>query len=209
MSKIFIIGLPRTGTTSISVALLDYGFKVAHTAYTKRAFELADVISDAPCFCDYQQLDILFPDSKFVYLHRELEKWIPSMQMLLTKMLPQLDEKNGYLHPVLKRSINIIFSLSIEKNPLSKEHLENCYIQHREKIVNYFAGRNDLLELDISNPTSLQVLLTFLNVPCKENIEFPKLNVGKEVDSWKNLKHPNKINSLSAGREHRKFFDYH
>ncbi|RYE30840.1 MAG: sulfotransferase family protein, partial [Sphingobacteriales bacterium] len=31
MKKIFIIGLPRTGTTSISVALLNYGLKVAHT----------------------------------------------------------------------------------------------------------------------------------------------------------------------------------
>ena len=72
MNKLFIIGLPRTGTTSISVALLDYGFKVAHTAYTKRAFELADVISDAPCFADYQELDNIFPHSKFVYLDRPL-----------------------------------------------------------------------------------------------------------------------------------------
>ena len=93
MNKLFIIGLPRTGTTSISVALLDYGFKVAHTAYTKRAFELADVISDAPCFCDYQELDKLFPNSKFVYLDRALTSWVPSVQMLLNKMLPELTPK--------------------------------------------------------------------------------------------------------------------
>ncbi|WP_320819085.1 sulfotransferase, partial [Thalassolituus sp.] len=42
MSKIFIIGLPRTGTTSISVALLELGFLVAHTAFTKKAFEVAE-----------------------------------------------------------------------------------------------------------------------------------------------------------------------
>ncbi len=50
MSKLFIIGLPRTGTTSISVALLEMGLLVAHTAFTKKAFEVADAISGAPCF---------------------------------------------------------------------------------------------------------------------------------------------------------------
>ncbi|HCE50996.1 MAG TPA: sulfotransferase family protein, partial [Shewanella baltica] len=32
--KVFIIGLPRTGTTSVSVALLEQGLKVAHMAFT-------------------------------------------------------------------------------------------------------------------------------------------------------------------------------
>ena len=145
MNKIFIIGLPRTGTTSVSVALLDYGFKVAHTAYTKRAFELANVISDAPCFCDYKQLDKLFPTSKFVYLERALEAWIPSMQMLLKKMLPELNAKTGYLHPVLKRSINTTFNLSAT-DPLSKEHLESAYLNHQQAVTNYFALRNDFLK---------------------------------------------------------------
>src|ERR1700712_3574666 len=131
MSKIFIIGLPRTGTTSVSVALLDYGFKVAHTAYTKRAFELADVISDAPCFSDYEQLDKLFPNSKFVYLDRAVENWVPSIQMLLQKMLPELEPKTGYLNPVLKRSFNKTFALSTTSNPLEKEHLETCYRKHQ------------------------------------------------------------------------------
>ena len=103
MNKLFIIGLPRTGTTSLSVALLDYSFKVAHPAYTKRAFELADVISDAPTFCDFRQLDGLFPGSKFVYLERSLALWVPSMRMLLNKIsqsrfipvgIPAGDEEN-------------------------------------------------------------------------------------------------------------------
>ena len=113
MNKLFIIGLPRTGTTSISIAMLDYGFKVAHTAFTKQAFELADVISDSPCFCDYQQLDALYPNSKFVYLDRALEQWIPSIQMLLKKMQENLAPKTGIFNPVLKRSFNETFDLYI------------------------------------------------------------------------------------------------
>ena len=208
MNKLFIIGLPRTGTTSISVALLDYGFKVAHTGYTKRAFELADVISDAPCFSDYKELDKLFPKSKFVYLDRGLESWVSSIQMLLKKMLPELVPKSGYLNPVLKRSMSSIFSLPTVENPLDMKHLIGCYRAHQDAVFTYFAERDNFLKIDISQEDSLTRLLNFLEIHTKDAGKFPHLNTGKQVDNWKGYKHPNKINSLSAGKEHKKFFDY-
>lgn len=208
LNKLFIIGLPRTGTTSISVALLDYGFKVAHTAYTKRAFELADVIADAPCFADYKELDKLFPDSKFIYLDRALESWVPSMQMLLAKMLPELAPKTGYLNPVLKRCMHTTFAPLTTANPLDRQHLENCYLTHQQAVFEYFARRNDLLKIDLSHKDSLNRLLDFLGIENTGALQFPHLNIGKQVDNWKEFKHPNKINALSAGKEHRKFFDY-
>lgn len=180
MNKLFIIGLPRTGTTSISVALLDYGFKVAHTAYTKRTFELADVISDTPCFCDYQELDKLFPKSKFVYLDRTLTSWVPSMQMLLNKMLPELTPKTGYLHPVLKRCMNTSFQLAAA-DPLSEEHLAKCYQEHQQQVFDYFAGRTDFLTIDVSQSGSLRTLLQFLEINAENTGDFPHLNAGKQV----------------------------
>lgn len=208
MNKLFIIGLPRTGTTSISVALLDYGFKVAHTAYTKHAFELANVISDAPCFCDYRELDQLFPGSGFVYLERALDRWVPSMQMLLTKMLPQLAPKTGYLNPVLKRAMNHTFNLLATDAPLQKEHLEICYLQHKKQVNDYFGARKDFLRIDLSHETSLQELLAFIGITTQGPTRFPQVNSGKQVDHWKTIKHPNKINSFSAGQQHRQFLDY-
>ena len=133
MNKLFIIGLPRTGTTSISVALLEH-FKVSHTGYTKRAFELADVISDCPCFSDYQQLDALFPESKFVYLQRGLEQWLPSIQMLLNKMLPSLNSE-AYVNPILKRSFGQTFDLHEVQNPLEEIHLKSCYQRHEQGVT--------------------------------------------------------------------------
>jgi len=208
MTKIFIIGLPRTGTTSISVALLECGFNVAHTAFTQHAFELADVISDSPCFSDYQQLDLLFPNSKFVYLQRERSKWVPSMQRLLTKMAPHLLPKTGHFNPVLKRSFMQTFELS-NTQLLTEQHLSRCYEKHQQQVELYFNGRSDLLSIDISMPGSLQTLFTFLGLDCNDNQHFPHLNQGTQVSNWKNYKHANKINSLSAGKNHRRFFDYH
>ncbi|TEW55223.1 sulfotransferase family protein [Psychromonas sp. RZ22] len=207
MPKIFIIGLPRTGTTSISVAMLDVGFKVAHTAFTKHAFELADVISDAPCFSDFEQLDKLFPHSKFIYLTRELSLWVPSMQALLLKMAPGLLPKEGHFSPVLKRSFNETFQLT-QEDLLSEKHLEKCYVNHQRKVESYFEGRDDLICINLSDVNSLRKLFLFLDLPYKTGQTFPHLNKGSQVAKWTNYKHPNKISSFSAGKEHRQFFDY-
>ncbi|MFT6260968.1 MAG: hypothetical protein ACJASH_001532 [Bermanella sp.] len=206
MNKIFIIGLPRTGTTSISVALLKY-FKVAHTAYTKQAFELADVISDCPCFSDYQQLDTLFPESKFIYLQRPLEQWLPSIQMLLNKMVPSLNSK-AYVNPILKRSFEQTFNFKNKNNYLSDASLAASYHSHEQAISDYFIGRNDLLSIDISETDSLPKLLNFLELYHNGDERFPHLNIGKRVDNWKEIKHPQKVNANAAGREGRKFFNY-
>lgn len=206
MNKLFIIGLPRTGTTSISVALLEH-FKVAHTGYTKRAFEVAEVISDCPCFSDYPHLDGLFPNSKYVYLQRSLEQWIPSIQMLLQKMLPSFNGKS-YVNPILRRSFEQTFKLTSVNTPFDESHLARCYQRHEQAVLEYFNGRDDLLKIDLNNSKSLSQLLGFLNLQHSNNVKFPHLNVGKLVDNWKGIKHINKINSNLAGRQGRKFFDY-
>lgn len=208
MNKVFIIGLPRTGTTSISVAMLDYGFKVAHTAYTQEAFNLADIISDAPCFSDYQQLDKLFPGSKFVYLERDLSLWLPSMQMLINKMKAQLDPNTGTFHPVLKRSFNQTFELDKTDIPDALTHLEKCYLNHRLQVLSYFDGRDDLIRINIRDEQSLTKLLTFLGLEVKGTPQFPHLNIGRNVACWDEYKHPNKVSANSSGPLRRKFFDY-
>lgn len=209
MNKLFIIGLPRTGTTSISVALLKYDFKVAHTAFTKYAFELADVISDAPCFSDYKELDALFPGSKFVYLERDLEQWIPSAQMLLQKMESRLHPHTGVFSPVLKRSFNKVFNLYNSPDLYSESHLKNCYLKHQDEVLNYFSERDDLISINVSHKNSLPRLIEFLGLPMNDQASFPHLNQGRHVAGWKEFKHPNKVNANSAGLERRKFFDYH
>lgn len=207
MSKIIIIGLPRTGTTSISVCLLEAGYKVAHTAFTKETFYLADAISDAPCFSDFKQLDKLFPQSKFIYLEREITSWLLSMQRLLTKMSPHLDAKNGHFSPVLKRAFMETFDTDCAQL-LSDAHLTACYYAHQKQITTYFKDRNNLLSINLSDKDSFQQLCQFLSLPCQPGQTFPHLNKGAQVASWKSYKHSNKISSHSAGKDHRQFFDY-
>lgn len=228
--KVFIIGLPRTGTTSVSVALLEHGLKVAHMAFTKAAFMQADAISDAPCFSDYRQLDAIFSNSKFVYLERDINTWLPSMQMLLGKMAPHLDEKSGRFHPILKRSFRHVFAIDTVADALDSAHLIHCYQQHQAQVLSYFASRDDFISIDISQTGSLGRLLQFLALSptqtisaqtqrvdraqmpnisvTSSNVDFPKLNAGRHVAAWHEYKHPNKISANAAGIEQRKFFNY-
>ncbi|MDP5147965.1 sulfotransferase family protein [Shewanella sp. ULN5] len=211
-NKVFIIGLPRTGTTSVSVALLEQGLTVAHQAFTKQAFMLADAVSDAPCFSDYQQLDKLFPAAKFVYLDRPLDKWIPSMQMLLGRMLVHLDKDNGRFHPIMKRSFQHSFKIWDLAEPADAGHLRRCYLTHQQQVSEYFAGRDNFISLDISQTGALTQLLEFigLNNPLTsaKKLNFPQLNIGRNVASWDEYKHPNKVSANASGPERRQFFSY-
>jgi len=207
LNKLFVIGLPRTGTTSLCAALLAHDCKVAHTAYTRQTFELAEVIADTPCFSDYQQLDHLFPGSQFVYLDRDLSAWVPSVRKLLIKMHSNLSP-SGHFNPIIKRCFNETFGLLTHNEPLSTSHLTHCHQQHQQQVFDYFAGRDDLLRLDISQAGSLTGLLNFMGKTTDQPLDFPHLNGGNKVSAWRNIKHPNKVNSSASGPQRRRFFDY-
>jgi len=207
MNKVFIIGLPRTGTTSVCVALLDQGLKVAHTAYTQQTFALADVLADTPCYCDYRQLDALFPDSKFIYLTRNLTSWVPSMQMLLEKISKYLHPESHF-NPIIKRCFKQTFQLETVSDPMSESHLSHCYELHQKSILNYFSDRSDLLNLDVSQADGLSILLRFLGQDGKPDLGFPRVNTGRMITAWHDIKHPNKISSSEHGPNRRKYFDF-
>ncbi|WNC74104.1 sulfotransferase [Thalassotalea psychrophila] len=198
--KIFIIGLPRTATTSICVAMLDLGFKVAHTCYTFNCLQNAQVIADAPVFYHFKELDLAFPNSKFIYLERDLADWIPSIQQLLLRMHTNVARQDGGFNPIIKQSYTNIFNpFSIEKLKESN-FLEQCYLDHKRNVEQYFKNRpNDLLHLNVASQGSYQELLNFLNLPANDD-NFVKINIGGKVTFWKDIKHPNKIESTNKGR---------
>lgn len=203
INKIFIIGLPRTATTSVCLAMLGLGFKTAHNAYTERTFSDAKVIADTPVFCDYQTLDKHFPNSKFIYLTREPEKWLPSIKQLLQRMIVNLQRSDGGFNPHLKRCYKEIFSPLTVDNIAQDDFLLQCYQQHQQGILNYFQERtSDLLTIDVSNPQSYQQLLTFLDIAPElgRTSGFEKINIGGKVKAWQDINNILKIESTNKGK---------
>lgn len=209
MAKIFIIGLPRTGTTSLCASFLDLGYKTAHTAYTEQSILSADVIADTPAYCDFKALDSLFPKSRFIYLERDAELWLPSIKGLLNRMIKNINNDSGGFNPTLKRCFKTIFTPFDEEHINSEEHLLQCYQRHQQAVRNYFYNRpKDLLSIDISQPESLTALLNFLNKPENRLKCFPHLNKNQKIIAWNSINHPLKIGSNLAGPRGRKFIEY-
>jgi len=199
-SKLFILGLPRTGTTSICSTLLALNYAVAHTAYTQTTFDQATAIADTPVFNDYQALDHYYPNSQFIYLTRTANKWIPSIKQLLLRMFNNVVRDDGGFNPIIKRCYTEIFSPFTLENINNDDFLLACYNQHKTAVTQYFEQQNlPVLFIDISETNSYQALLDFLNVK-STSTTFPTLNMGGKVTAWKDLKHPLKIESTKNGR---------
>lgn len=193
--KVYVIGLPRTGTTSFCAAMLDLGFTVAHTAYTEKSMTDAQVIADTPIFCDYKKLHQQHSDAKFIYLTRSRELWIPSIQQLLQRMHKNVTRIDGGFNPILKRCFQKIFSPLTIENIASDSFLENCYLRHEQEITSYFSGQPEkLLTIDVSDVDSYMALTDFLdlNVPVKT---FERMNIGGKITAWNGIKHPLKVDA--------------
>lgn len=161
-TKIFIIGLPRTGTTSICAALLNLGYTVAHTAYTQRTFDQAQVIADTPIFNDFTLLDIKYPNSLYIYLTRDLALWLPSIEQLLKRMSHNLLRDDGGFNPIIKRCYFDVFSPFTNENISSAAFLTQRYLKHQTKVEQYFENRpQQLLTIDVSQAGAYQKLLNF------------------------------------------------
>lgn len=216
MSKIFVVGLPRTGTTSLCAKCLEWEFRVAHCALSKEAFRRADVIADTPVFSDYEQLDALFPDSRFIYLHRAESEWIPSIKLLLTKMAARYrsnTQMGGGFHPLILRSFDLVFPHWMQQETFNEEYLFECYDSHRKAVREFFNKRKDTaIELDLSGESSETQLKDFLQrfklLPTYNTVGFERLNRNGKINSWQAVKHPLKVDSMAFGDDRRNYFDY-
>ncbi len=207
--KIFVVGLPRTGTTSVCAALLDMGFAVAHTAFTKEAVETAEVIADTPVFNDFEQLAVLFPESQFIYLMRQKSAWLPSIKVLLKKILSALESGDGVINPILLRCYQDVFGPMNRETISSDEHLLSCYYKHQVRVNEYCKQNPDrFLSIDISDEDSLATLASFLSRPVECGRVFPILNSGGKITAWKSIRHPRKIDSNASGVDRRQYYQY-
>ncbi|KTF18247.1 hypothetical protein ATS75_02205 [Pseudoalteromonas sp. H105] len=202
INRIFIIGLPRTGTTSVCHTFLELGFNTAHTAYTKQCINDAQVIADTPVFNDFVALDKLYPNSKFIYLARDFSLWAPSIRQLLQRMFNNLTREDGGFNPHIKRCYSDTFKNLTLDNIACDNYLKEQYLHHFEQAHGYFKNReHDFLSINISHKSSFEQLCDFLNCSVPEHLnDFKKMNMGGKVTAWNNIKHPHKVASTTNGK---------
>lgn len=165
-SKIFGIGLSRTGTTALNEALEILGFSAIHYPTSWKEIEVYDAATDIPIADAFEMLNAKFPGSKFLYTVREREEWLASCRRYWMMRQDRTNKLNRELRKRLYGTTDFDPDLFVQ-----------AYDRHERRVLSYFAERpEDLLVLDIcGGRADWETLCSFLSVPVP-GVPFPHTN---------------------------------
>lgn len=196
-SKVFGLGLSRTGTRSLTAALHVLGFDTVHYPIDKATLDTLtrgdakfplldhfDGITDITTIPYLAELDELHPGAKFVLTVRDLPGWLKSCSNHWTgrsAFEPATDPEHG-VHMEIRRFLRAAVYGCYD---FHAERFARVYADHVDRVKRYFASRpNDLLVLDIVAGDGFDKLAPFLGVPLPEQQSFP--HKGKKLSERMN-----------------------
>jgi hypothetical protein len=163
--KIFGIGLSRTGTSSLSLALARLGLHCIHFPRTMEMIAAVPAAADTPVALAYKWLDALYPHSKFILTVREKESWLSSCEALWSGHLQRQDRFTATVHRGL---------YGCER--FDRELFAATYDRHIADVNSHFSQRaEDLLTMNICAGEGWEKLCPFLGFEMPPD-PFPKSN---------------------------------
>lgn len=178
--KIFSLGLSRTATTSLHVALLALGFSAVHYPgqhalqwlqgkYGPSTTEGFDAFSDIPTPIFFRRFHQEYPNAKFIYTRRDPDKWLDSVEQHMSQTPPasQFTILRDYIR------LSVYGTLTFDR-----ARFMDVFLEHEERVEQYFSNYKDqFLKIDIdSGELEWQNLSTFLNTENPQNeTNFPRM----------------------------------
>jgi len=180
--KVFCIGLPKTGTTSLHNAVKILGLRSVHWPhdpetirqlragdYNLKIMETCDIVSDIPIPAIFPQLDRAFPNAKFILTERARHSWLESERLApFNSNLPKPGSHRDFYRTLLYGVTSY-----------SEERFGWVYDDHIARVDRYFSGHRagDLLRMKITEAPSWKPLCKFLGLPVPK-APFPHRNKG-------------------------------
>lgn len=176
-TRIFGIGMQRTGTMSLHDAFVSLGLDSGHWKsgdWAKaiwqevnrwghsRTLERDYCLVDNPIPVLYQKLDRAYPGSKFILTVRGEDEWLKSVRKLWTlegnprRWVWDID---GFTH----RMHGIVYGQA----EFDEATFRARYRQHNAEVMRYFAGRNDFLRIEVNERTTMDDLCEFIGRPMR------------------------------------------
>ena len=176
MTKIFGIGLQRTGTTSLYHAGKLLGLRAAPNAidlfYDLHApiIDQYDLFTDNPIPHLYQQIDQLYPNSKFILTTRPVDDWLASVEWLFTQEIPTLPDH-------LQQIGSQIHTAFYGRDTFDETIFREEWHSYHDEAQTYFSSRpEDLLIIDLAQEKRpWSIISPFLGLP-EPNTPFPHSN---------------------------------
>ena len=172
MTKVFGIGLPRTGTSSLSEALTILGYKTRHyPKYIERAHEY-DALVDSPVSLYYKELDRDFPGSKFILTIRDADSWLRSCKKASRRFRWGSLRPNHKCGPqVYQCHVELLGCVGFNESTMRLG-----FYKHYFDVTRYFKDKpRSLLIYDLCRENDWQSLCSFLGRP-RPNCDFPHRN---------------------------------
>jgi hypothetical protein len=169
MTKVFGIGLGKTGTKTLTWMLNILGWHTAHHLLDPMQYDKFDAVTDTPTHVYLLSTDIRYPDSKYILTVRDINSWLDSWKAWTN---------SHKADPAQTRSRMISYGCS----QYDETKLTKIYDRHYAFIKWHFQsyGPERLLELSLCDKTipdekKWDSLCAFLGVP-NPSIPIPQLN---------------------------------
>ena len=190
-TRIFGIGLHKTGTTSLHKAFQILGYDSFHWGTGEapliwqemnalgrsKTLEQWYAFSDLPFPLLYKQLDKAYPGSKFILTVRGPVKWLKSVERLWdarcnpTRWMWDVYPFSNHIHTAL-----------YGRKDFNPEVFLKRYWSHLAEVLDYFRGKHDLLIMDMDGGAGWKELCGFLKCPIPD-CPYPCENVSGKGDS--------------------------
>ena len=164
-SKIFGIGLAKTGTTSLNDAFAILGISSIGCPTNINSIKRFDAATDGIVADQFERLDQAFPNSKFIYTVRDRNSWIDSYTRYHGRKQSASQEHRDKVERLYGTS------------GTDRQALLAAYEKHDRHVQEYFKDRpGDLLVMDIcGGRADWESLCTFLGKPIPD-VDFPASN---------------------------------
>jgi hypothetical protein len=202
MSYVWGIGLTRTGTKSLNMALEQLGYQSVHWPTTRQLlYDEITAAADESVAVVYKYLDFRRPGSKFVLTERDEESWLRSTAAHRGRFFanakveyrrPPADPAapgGASLSASIRRSADQIDAISRQRDrtvelvltqtalyetlEFDEAKFRAGYRRHHADVARYFADRpDDLLRLRICDGEGWEKLAPFLGRPIPD-VAFP------------------------------------
>lgn len=187
--KIFVIGLNKTGTTSLAVMFKSLGYVIGDQVagerlirdYARRDFDrilelcdTAEVFQDIPFSLPgtYKVVYGKYPDAKYVLSERDsAEEWYRSLtrfhrnivndgKPVTAKHLEDYFYRwKGYLLESQKAAYG-----ATEETLYDEELYKSCYLKHNAEVRSFFDGKDNFICVNLSSEDAGRKLADFLSV---------------------------------------------
>ena len=165
-AKVFGIGLAKTGTTSLNEAFAILGLRTKGCPYHFKTIRHYDAATDGIVADKFEDLDRIFPNSKFIYTIRDRDSWLESYRRYVGRKDSPM---SGHFELVQRLYGTLGFDPEI---------LARSYDAHDRRVREYFGDRpRDLLIVNLSEECGWDELCAFLGKPVPE-VPFPHSNQG-------------------------------